>query len=49
MDHSIIHKDSGPDAVFMLQDYEQARTDFTWDRARSRLSGLPGGGLNIGY
>lgn len=49
MDHSIIHKESGPDAVFMLQDYEQARTDFTWDRARSRLSGLPGGGLNIGY
>ncbi|WP_328793020.1 MULTISPECIES: acetate--CoA ligase [unclassified Streptomyces] len=49
MDHSIIHKDSGPDAVFMLQDYEQARTDFTWDRARSWLSGLPGGGLNIGY
>ncbi|TDU74704.1 AMP-binding protein [Streptomyces sp. KS 21] len=49
MDHSIIHKESGPDATFMLQDYEQARTDFTWDRARSRLSGLPGGGLNIGY
>ncbi|MEU6395522.1 acetate--CoA ligase [Streptomyces cinnamoneus] len=49
MDHSIIHKESGPDATFMLQDYEQARTDFTWDWARSRLSGLPGGGLNIGY
>ncbi|WP_405443240.1 acetate--CoA ligase [Streptomyces avidinii] len=49
MDHSIIHKESGPDAVFMLQDYERARADFTWDEARSGLSGLPGGGLNIGY
>ncbi|WP_327418544.1 acetate--CoA ligase [Streptomyces sp. NBC_01233] len=49
MDHSIIHKQSGPDGVFMLQDYERARADFTWDEARSRLSGLPGGGLNIGY
>ncbi len=49
MDHLIIHKQPGPDAVFMLQDYERARADFTWDEARSRLSGLPGGGLNIGY
>ncbi|MEU7602840.1 acetate--CoA ligase, partial [Streptomyces sp. NPDC041003] len=49
MDHVIIHKQPGPDAVFMLPDYERARADFTWDEARSRLSGLPGGGLNIGY
>lgn len=49
MDHLIIHKQPGPDAAFMLQDYERARADFTWDEARSLLSGLPGGGLNIGY
>ncbi|MFE2476032.1 acetate--CoA ligase [Streptomyces sp. NPDC059389] len=49
MDHLIIHKQPGPDAPFMLQDYDRARADFTWDDARSLLSGLPGGGLNIGY
>jgi acetyl-CoA synthetase len=33
-----------------LVDYEAARRSFTWERARSELSGLPGGGgLNIGY
>ncbi|WP_327134853.1 acetate--CoA ligase [Streptomyces sp. NBC_01343] len=50
MDHLIIRKEPRPDVVFVLQDYERARADFTWDEARSRLSGLPGGdGLNIGY
>lgn len=29
--------------------YERARHEFTWQRARSWLVGLPGGGLNIGY
>ncbi|MET7422472.1 acetate--CoA ligase [Dactylosporangium sp. NPDC005555] len=33
-----------------LADYAWVRHDFTWQRARSWLSGLPGGrGLNIGY
>jgi acetyl-CoA synthetase len=29
--------------------YAWLRHDFTWARAREGLSGLPGGGLNIGY
>ncbi|RPK43026.1 Acetyl-coenzyme A synthetase [Streptomyces sp. ADI91-18] len=50
MNHPSIRKEPRPDAVFMLQDYERARADFTWVEARSWLSGLPGGdGLNIGY
>ncbi|WP_405787285.1 acetate--CoA ligase [Streptomyces sp. NBC_00029] len=49
MDYSIIRKQPGPGVVFMLQDYERARADFNWETARSLLSGLPGGGLNIGY
>jgi len=33
-----------------LADYPRARQDFSWQQARSWLSGLPGGaGLNIGY
>ncbi len=33
-----------------LQDYEQARRDFSWDGARDALDGLPGGaGLNIAH
>ncbi|GLY88909.1 acetate--CoA ligase [Actinoallomurus iriomotensis] len=33
-----------------LADYEAARREFSWDRARAELSGLPGGrGLNIAY
>jgi acetyl-CoA synthetase len=33
-----------------LQDYEQTRASFSWEDARRRLSGLPGGkGLNIAY
>ncbi len=33
-----------------LADYEEWRSTFTWDDARSLLSGLPGdAGLNIGY
>ena len=33
-----------------LSDYPRVRRDFTWEHARSWLSGLPGGaGLNIGY
>jgi acetyl-CoA synthetase len=33
-----------------LQDYEQARAAFSWERARQELDGLPGGkGLNIAH
>lgn len=33
-----------------LRDYEHARASFSWEDARRRLSGLPGGkGLNIAY
>ncbi len=33
-----------------LHSYEQARTDFSWTAARSRMDGLPGGGgLNIAH
>jgi acetyl-CoA synthetase len=33
-----------------LADYEVARREFSWERARGELSGLPGGrGLNIAY
>ncbi|WP_406385919.1 acetate--CoA ligase [Streptomyces sp. NBC_01618] len=49
MDHRIIHKQPRPGAAFELQDYERIRAEFTWDEARSRLAGLPGGGLNMGY
>nr|WTB31005.1 acetate--CoA ligase [Streptomyces sp. NBC_00830] len=49
MEHRIIHKQPGPGAAFKLQDYERIRAAFTWDEARSRLAGLPGGGLNMGY
>ncbi|WP_405682254.1 acetate--CoA ligase [Streptomyces sp. NBC_00057] len=49
MDHRIIHKQPRPGGAFELQDYERIRAEFTWDEARSRLAGLPGGGLNMGY
>ncbi|MFD0427282.1 AMP-binding protein [Streptomyces zhihengii] len=32
-----------------LADYAEARSEFTWDRARAALAGLPGGGLNMAY
>ncbi|MFJ8817536.1 acetate--CoA ligase [Amycolatopsis thermoflava] len=32
-----------------LTDYARARREFAWDQARSALSGLPGGGLNIAH
>ena len=32
-----------------LVDYERARADFTWERARLALDGLPNGGLNIAH
>ena len=32
-----------------LRDYAATCRDFSWERARSELTGLPGGRLNIGY
>jgi acetyl-CoA synthetase len=33
-----------------LQDYDQARAEFSWEQARTQLAGLPGGrGVNIAY
>lgn len=49
MEHRIIHKQHRPGVAFKLQDYERIRAAFTWNEARSRLAGLPGGGLNMGY
>ncbi|WMX48433.1 acetate--CoA ligase [Streptomyces roseicoloratus] len=33
----------------VMPDYDSARATFSWRRERSRLAGLPGGGVNIGY
>ena len=32
-----------------MLDYERAWAEFSWETARARLAGLPGGGLNIAY
>jgi acetyl-CoA synthetase len=32
-----------------LADYDEARRDFSWDRARAQLEGLPDGALNIAH
>ncbi|MGG7569330.1 acetate--CoA ligase [Streptomyces sirii] len=32
-----------------LTDYDRARDEFTWSRARDALTGLPSGGLNMAY
>ncbi|MFG2867424.1 AMP-binding protein [Streptomyces sp. NPDC048338] len=33
----------------VMPDYDSARATFPWHRERSRLAGLPGSGLNMGY
>lgn len=43
-----IHKDP-PVVLPRLVDYDRARSAFTWSQARTALSGLPGGGLNIAH
>ncbi|MDQ4491506.1 acetate--CoA ligase [Sinomonas sp. ASV486] len=46
----VIHKDLGALAVEPhLADYDAERAVFRWEDARSALSGLPGGGLNIAH
>ncbi len=32
-----------------LRDYDRERAEFSWERARAELDGLPGGGLNIAH
>ena len=50
MDWEPIRKHVGSDAGFNLADYDLAVREFSWDRARARLDGLPGGrGLNIAH
>ncbi|MFB7917149.1 acetate--CoA ligase [Streptomyces sp. NPDC056061] len=49
MDCHVIRQRPVPGTTVAIQDYEETRAAFTWDKARSRLAGLPGGGLNIGY
>ncbi|MBU3865770.1 acetate--CoA ligase [Streptomyces sp. 4503] len=44
-----IRKDTAPYVTPNLTDYDRARAEFTWSRARSALAGLPGGGLNIAH
>jgi acetyl-CoA synthetase len=47
---SVIHKTGHADDVTPhWQDYEGERSRFSWDEARKALSGLPGGGINIGF
>jgi acetyl-CoA synthetase len=48
MAHSILGKSK--EGAHNLRDYEAARAEFTWSRARGALDGLPGGaGLNIAH
>jgi len=44
-----IHKTPAERASANLSVYPWTRHDFSWARARTWLSGLPDGGLNIGY
>jgi acetyl-CoA synthetase len=45
-----IRKPGRGGAHFNLTDYDRAVLEFTWDRARAQLDGLPGGrGLNIAH
>jgi len=49
MNRSIIRADPAEAASANLPDPDAARVGFAWDQARARLSGLPGGGLNIAF
>jgi acetyl-CoA synthetase len=45
-----IHKSRHRDGGFNLADYDATVREFSWEQARARLDGLPGGrGLNIAY
>ncbi|GAA4507530.1 hypothetical protein GCM10023191_066060 [Actinoallomurus oryzae] len=50
MEFEPIRKQGASGSPPNLADYEAARREFSWERARGELSGLPGGrGLNIAY
>ena len=51
MEYPIISKPSTYDNVLEpnLADYEKSVQDFDWQEMRSRLNGLPGGGLNLAH
>ena len=50
MASAAIHKTPGERRVApYLSDYAATCRAFTWEIARSELSGMPGGGLNMGY
>ena len=50
MDWEPIRKHARQGAGFNLADYDRAIREFSWDRARTQLDGLPGGrGLNIAH
>jgi acetyl-CoA synthetase len=50
LDWEPIRKNAGRDSGFTLADYDAAVREFSWDRARAGLDGLPGGrGLNIAH
>ena len=46
---SIIRKSVAERDAAIMPDTDSARSAFSWERARSRLAGLPGGGLNIAH
>ncbi|MGW9031061.1 acetate--CoA ligase [Streptomyces sp. NPDC055722] len=49
MTQGVITKTASVPVPPVLTDYERACAGFSWTAARERLSGLPNGGLNIGY
>jgi acetyl-CoA synthetase len=50
MDYNVIEKPLVPGRpVPNLLDYAVARAQFSWDAARGKLAGLPGGALNIAH
>ncbi|WP_030843968.1 acetate--CoA ligase [Streptomyces sp. NRRL F-4474] len=49
MAYTIIAAQRHPHGAWRLPDYDRTCATFTWDEARSRMSGLPGGGLNMGF
>jgi acetyl-CoA synthetase len=49
MGWTVIRKTPAQRSGSNLVDYAQMRQTFSWAQARQRLSGLPGGAVNIGY
>jgi acetyl-CoA synthetase len=45
----VIAKRRGGAVLPNLVDYERARAEFTWEKARRALDGLPNGGLNVAH